>query len=227
MKPRSFTSSPGTFVGEVWEIARGTNLTGNGDQIVDVYTKGGNLELYSSIVALMPDYGLVFTLVSAGPDTSSSVVEALLSQVLVALVPALEAANKAQAKELYAGTYTAGTDRITLAIDSKSGLLVMNFSVNGVDDVVGAIGEAMGAAGLGQTTLRLYPTDLMVGSQTAWQGVYNTLTPAETVKDDASFFFADATCQSWTEMTVLSYGLVPVDQFILTEGGGGRTSTLR
>lgn len=60
------------------------------------------------------------------------------------------------------------------------------------------------------------------GSETAWQGVYETMTPAQVAKDGALFFFADATCQSWSEITVLSYGLVPVDQFVFTADEKGK-----
>ena len=222
LKPRTFTSSVGTFVGVVWEIARGTNLTGSDDRhIVDVYTKGGNLDQYSSIIALVPDYDFVFTLTSAGPETSSGTVNGILSGVLVALIPAFEAANKAQARERYAGTYTDGLNSITLAVDDGPGLLVRKFTVNDVDTVIDAVGEVMGAAP-GQTILRLYPTDLTAGAQTAWQGVYDTIPTAAAAKENAQLFFADATCQSWSEVTLYSYGLVPLDQFILTSDGDGR-----
>ena len=209
----------------MWEIARGTNLTGSNDgHIVDVYTKGGNLDLYSSIIALVPDYNFTLALASAGPvsDTNSGVVQGILSEILTALVPALDAANKAQAKEVYAGTYTTGDDSITLAVDDGGGLLVTNFSVNGVDNVVDAVGEAMGAVGPGQTTLRLYPTNLVAGAQTAWQGVYDTTPAAVAAKENALFFFADATCQSWSEIALMSYGVVPFDQFIFTADENGK-----
>lgn len=212
-------------MGEVWEIARGTNLTGSQDgHIVDVYTKGGNLDLYSSIIALVPDYNFTLALTSAGPvtNTNSGVVQGILSEILTALIPALEAVNQAQAREIYAGTYTAGNDSITLAVDNGGGLLVANFTVNGVDNVVDAVGEAMGAAGPGQTTLRLYPTDLTGGAQAAWQGVYDTTPAALVAKESGMFFFADATCQSWASISLLSYGLVPFDQFIFTSDENGK-----
>ncbi|KAK3669603.1 hypothetical protein LTR78_010541 [Recurvomyces mirabilis] len=217
LKPKAFTSSAGTFVGEVWEIAAGTDLTAASDgHIVHVYTKGGNLNLYSSIIALVPDYDFAFALTSAGSETGSGTVEAASSQVLDAIVPALEAANKAAAKERFAGTYSAGGNRITLPVDEEPGLLVTKFSVNGVESVIDAVGEFTANASPGQTELRLYPTDLAEGATMAWQGVFDSI-PADVAEvENQAFFWADATCQSWSELTTNSYGLAPLDQFLLT-----------
>lgn len=220
LKPRTFTSSLGTFVGEVWEIARGTNLTGGDGHSVDFYTKGGNFPDYSQIIALVPDYDLVFVILSAGPDTSSGVVQVMLSQIVEALIPAIDAAAKTQAKEIYAGTYTATSNAtITLSVDSGPGLLASNFSVNGID-VVEALGSLAGVDP-GVTTLRLYPTDLKAGKQTAWQGVYNYLAPAETAAVDDLLFFQQGSCQSWSELALESYGLRALDQFVFTMGDNG------
>ncbi|KAF2171447.1 hypothetical protein M409DRAFT_50885 [Zasmidium cellare ATCC 36951] len=223
LKPRSFTSSSGTFVGEVWEIARGMNLTGGDGHIVDVYTKGGNLNLYSSLIALVPDYDLIFAVTSAGPDTSEGIVQVLLSQVLDVLIPALDSTNKAQAKERYAGTYTSGNDSITLSVYSGPGLLVQNFTVNGVNTIISNIGQTIfGASGPGQTTLRLYPTNLVHGKERTWQGVYDVLSEDEAEEEDALLFFEQGSCQTWSEISLFSYGLRALDQFVLIEGEEGR-----
>lgn len=129
---------------------------------------------------------------------------------MTALIPALKAANKAQAKEVYAGTYTAGIDSITLAVDNEPGLFVTKFSVNGV--------KFMGAAGPGRTTLRLYPAELTAGNQTAWQGVYHTLPAADVAGEDALLFIAHGSCQTWSGIALQSHRLRPVDQFIFTKG---------
>ena len=197
-------------------------MTGGDGHIVDVYTKGGNLDGYSSLVALVPDYDFVFGLTSAGPDTNSGVVNVLFSKVLTALVPAFEAANKAQAKEVYEGTYTSGSDSITLKVDDGPGLLVTKFKVNGVSTVIDGVGALFGATAPGQTELRLYPTDLTAGNQTAWQGVYDTLPAAEVAKENKLLFFADGTCQSWSELALQSYGTVPLDQFVFTADEQGK-----
>jgi hypothetical protein len=170
----------------------------------------------------VPDYGLVFALTSAGPDTSEGAIQVILSQVMTALIPALEDANKAHAKNVYAGTYIADADHITLAVDDGPGLVVTNFSVNGVDTVIDGVGALMGAAGPGQTTLRLYPTDLTAGKQTAWQAVYNTLPAAEAAAEDALLFFAQGSCQTWSGIALQSYGLRPFDQFIFTADERGK-----
>ena len=104
-------------------------------------------------------------------------------------------------------------------MDEGPGLLVTNFSVNGVDTVIDGVGEAMGAAGPGQTRLRLYPTNLQSGTSSAWQGVYDTLPGQAAAAEDALLFFSQGSCQSWSELSLLSYGMRPLDQFILTADG--------
>lgn len=164
----------------------------------------------------------MFALTSAGPDTNEGLIQGLLSQIMTALIPALDAANKAHATAAYAGTYAAGSDSVTLAVDDGPGLRVTDFRINGVDTVIDGIGALMGAAGPGQTTLRLYPTDLAAGAQMAWQGVYDTLPQAEVAGEDALLFFAQGSCQTWSEIALQSYGLRPFDQFVFTADGAGR-----
>lgn len=102
-----------------------------------------------------------------------------------------------------------------LAVDSGPGLLVKNFSINGVDDVVDAVGG-------GPTTLRLYPTNLIEGNRRVWQGVYDSLSNAEAKEDDNLLFFAEGSCQTWSVIGLETYGLRALDQFVLEIDGEGR-----
>lgn len=52
------------------------------------------MDLYSSLIALVPDYDLVFALTSAGEETSGGLVQVLLSMVMKVLIPAIEQANR-------------------------------------------------------------------------------------------------------------------------------------
>lgn len=70
--------------------------------------------------------------------------------------------------------------------------------------------------------LRLYLTNLINWNQTAWQGVYDMLSPAGVIEDDAQSFFANAACQSWAELSIRSYGMVLIDQPILTTDEEGK-----
>ena len=81
------------------EIARATNITGGDGHIVDFYTKGGNLDLYSSQIALVPDYNLVFAVTSARPDTSEGLIQVLLSQIMTAPDPCNRSCEQGTGKE--------------------------------------------------------------------------------------------------------------------------------
>ncbi|KAF2731271.1 beta-lactamase/transpeptidase-like protein, partial [Polyplosphaeria fusca] len=64
LKPTSFTSTMMGAVGRPWEIYRVSDTIP--DHIVDLYTKGGDVGQYRSILALAPDYNIGFVVAVAG-----------------------------------------------------------------------------------------------------------------------------------------------------------------
>ena len=223
LKPATFTSSIGTFVGRPWEIARSDNVTSD-KRVVDFYTKAGNLYDYSSIIVLIPDYGIIMTLLTAGPDSGSFQTEAIITELIWNLLPAIEAAGKAEAQPIYPGTYQAGPDNnitasITLVLDDGPGLHVTNYTSQGHD----LIAEYAQLTGSSIPEVRMYPTDLTASNKTsqqiAWRAVYNTI--PETTAVDSLLFFAQGSCQTWSVEDLLSYGLVALDDFVFTLGPKG------
>ena len=127
-KARNFHVIHWHFVGRLWEIVRSDNATSD-KHVVDLYTQAGNLYDYSSIIVLIPDYGIIMTLLTAGPDSGSFRTQAIITELIWNLRPAIEAAGKAEAQLTYPGTYQAEqvnniTASITLLIDDGPGLHV-------------------------------------------------------------------------------------------------------
>ncbi|EXJ70281.1 uncharacterized protein A1O5_06349 [Cladophialophora psammophila CBS 110553] len=224
MKPKTFTSSAGVSVGAPWEIARGANLTSDA-RIIDFYTKTGNLGDYTAILVLVPDYDLVVAVNLAGPDSSIATIQAVFSTLVQSLLPGVDQVAKDEASRKYAGTYTsssspssssrASNSSITLSAD-EYGLVVSAFSANGVN-VLGASGASASA----NTTVRLYPSNLAAGNQSAWRAVYQTLSTAELDAFDAQLFFPQGSCQSWTGVDLLTYGFEALDYFVFTADQNG------
>lgn len=135
----------------------------------------------------MPDYDLVIAILTAGPEAPFELSFTLLSQLLTALLPALEQAG--QSEVIAAGmtgaftsttsddhahattATTSGTDAnanadaflssISLSLDDGPGLAISAWTVRGQD--VGALYASDAVAGVGAGTVvrpRLYPTDL-------------------------------------------------------------------
>ena len=71
----------------------------------------------------------------AGSQGSAGAVYVIATQILEALLPAIEAAGKAEATAAYAGNYTAGASNstTTLSVDDGPGLKATNFHINGKD----------------------------------------------------------------------------------------------
>jgi len=223
MKPKTFTSSSGVSVGEVWEIARGVNLTSDG-RTIDFYTKSGNIGDYTAVIALIPDYDLIIAINMAGPDSSLTAIQILLSAVATVLVPAVDDVAKATAAKQYSGTYVASSNSsITLAVDD-GGLFVSDFTANGADVLVGY--AAMSGADMGNTSIRLYPTGLSSGNRSAWRAVYNPNSAEELAEVDAQLFFPQGSCQSWSAIDLTTYGLQALDYFVFTEHANGTVATV-
>jgi len=64
MKPTIHTSSFTGSVGRPWEVCR-LVLPQPDDRVTNIYTKSGSLGLYTSILALLPDYGVGFVTIAA------------------------------------------------------------------------------------------------------------------------------------------------------------------
>ncbi|RSL62640.1 hypothetical protein CEP54_005570 [Fusarium duplospermum] len=185
-----------------WEIMRSDNVTSD-ERLVEFYTKGGDLGTYHALVAMIPDYDVVISVLTDGPETSGGVVQLLFSQVVTMMLPAIEAAGKAQAKTSFAGKYINKETNSTLVLeldDEGPGLNIAEWTVRGTDvnshwlNYLSAISTTLPEI---QVSARLYPTDLTVAEKVAWRAVYDLGSPEEIEAANAQLFWKDASCVSW------------------------------
>ncbi|KAH7310754.1 beta-lactamase/transpeptidase-like protein [Stachybotrys elegans] len=217
LKPRSHTASLGISVGSPWEIGRANNLTVDG-RVIDVYTKNGGVGDYLSLFILVPDYGLVLSIESAGELSRGAIQFGISDIILPPLVRALEAAGKAEAQTVYAGTYTGASTNstVTLEIDNEAGLHVASWIIDGRDikEAYIRLSSALGApAGPPYLVVRLVPAQLEGGGQVAWRAVFVT-TPPEAVPQINQLFIIHMACQSWFNMDPITYGMRSLNEFI-------------
>ncbi|KAF2963609.1 hypothetical protein GQX73_g9976 [Xylaria multiplex] len=223
MKPETSTSSPGLMLGGPWEILRSDTVTKDG-RLIEYYTKSGNVGSYNNVICLIPDYDLVITILSGGGEASADTVDIALTNVVTALLPAIEDASKTQGESNFGGTYSSSTTNssITLSLDDGPGFSVSNWTVRGVD-IIKNYG-AFGALSSGPTDLpvrvRLYPTNLASGRETAWRAYFDVGTAEQLAEGDAARFWPKGTCHTWASMDRLVYGFKSIDEFIFSTRKG-------
>lgn len=220
MKPLASTSSISTLVGAPWEIYRTNNVTKDG-RMIEFYTKAGDLFSYHSVIALIPDYDLVMVALVGGPEVSGATTYQIIGDASTALLPVIEQAGKAKAHIQYAGTYTdpSTNSSLTLSLDDGPGFRVTKWQVRGAD--------VSGAPLLGETPavpprVRLYPSNLSTGNQTAWRAMFED-SADEVAAEDALFPWDQFSCSSWSTLDKLIYQFQAQDLFIfdMVEGDGG------
>ncbi|KAK5656822.1 hypothetical protein OQA88_4370 [Cercophora sp. LCS_1] len=163
LKPHSFSSDPKAMVGMPWGVRR-IDLAENNTyyQFVHTYNKAGSIGSYYTLLALIPELDIGYTVMVAGQPPGSltmDIAEALTSTY----IPTLTNVARIQANATYAGTYrytgnmtssTNSTARynatlgrftkrqdhiqplnssLTVVIDDKPGLGVYNWFSNGTD----------------------------------------------------------------------------------------------
>ncbi|KAK1996400.1 beta-lactamase/transpeptidase-like protein [Colletotrichum falcatum] len=244
LKPSSFTSAPGGFVGKPWEGIASDNLTADG-RLVEVYTKGGDIISYHSLLALVPEYGVTVSVMAAGPEVGGgpySYYLLKLNELLPPLMRALDAAARDDALRDVVGTYAdAATDSaltIAAAADDGGGggggwgLSLTGWRARGFEVLPNLARYSflgVNATDLppnpGQTA-RLYPTGLEEGNRTAWRAVFDSFGPAARDAVDAAFFYPNASCVTWFSMDRATYGYKALDHFELTYGADGRVESV-
>lgn len=227
LKPVSSTSSLGRSMGAPWEILRSTNLTTDG-RLIELYTKGGDDGSYHSKFCLIPDYDLVVTILTAGPETDFTFSFSLLSRLLSTVLPAIEQAGKEEASLSIAGTYTDATTNssITLSLDDGPGMGISGWTVRG-QNVMNVYANISGVSA-GSIVPRLYPTNSQPDdSQSAWRAVFDTGTAEDNAEFDAIFAWPGQSCQTWANMDRFQYGFNGIDDFvfIMEEQAGGLAAT--
>ncbi|KAL7621803.1 hypothetical protein AAE478_007302 [Parahypoxylon ruwenzoriense] len=224
MKPASSTSSSGLLMGGPWEILRSNTVTKD-KRLIEFYCKGGNLNTYNNMLCLIPDYDLVVTILSGGSESNSDLVDLALTKVVQSLLPAIEDAGKAETLSRFGGTYVDVTTNstITLSLDDAPGFAVSNWVVRDVD-IIKNYGKFVALSSSPkdkQVSIRLYPTNLDSGCQTAWRAVFDIGSPEEIAQKEENSFWPDASCHTWASMDRLTYGFRSMDEFIFSVGGDG------
>jgi hypothetical protein len=216
LKPTSFTSSPIGFVGRPWEIYRSI-INAEDNRVVDIYTKGGNVGLYASLVALVPDFDIGFTVLIA---TETGVHPFTLAGVLTdALLSAVEEAARLDADKFYAGTYRSQAINSSVVLSSekgKPGLKLESWISNGTD---------MFPAFEMPKNFRLYPSNAggQYGqsdhngthvSRVSWKAIAET---NQGYRDYGAF----SACPTWFAIDRPGRGAYGVDDWVFTVGEEG------
>jgi len=203
LKPKASLAAPGAQLGDVWEIYRSNNLTAD-KRLIEIYTKAGDLGGYHAILALVPDYDLVVSILTAGPgnETTHDNPAFIFSEAIVALLPALEAAGRAEAMRNFAGTYSdpVSNSSLILSMDDGPGLSVSSWVVRGIDYLAnyGRYNNPLAQPDPNAKPVpaRIYPSNVKMRGHQAWRAVVDSTTPKQRLQRD-NVFWEGGSCNTW------------------------------
>ncbi|KAJ9415642.1 beta-lactamase/transpeptidase-like protein [Fusarium oxysporum] len=232
LKPNTFTSTWSASVGSPWEIYRVDNLTSDG-RIIDVYTKGGTLSGYQSGMAMIPDTGLVVSVLGAGPEVSSVWAQLATLNIVEALIPAMDVAARDEAKARFAGQYVDKKtgSALTLSLDNGPGLVLGNWTARDFNVLPNLNrfqpGRYNDTADSGIKSVRLYPTGIENKSRAAWRAVFPTLSDTEAEMIEGLTKVKDVTCITWHMLDRFIYNGLSMDHFEFQYGKDGKAVSIK
>ncbi|KAF6834584.1 hypothetical protein CPLU01_04869 [Colletotrichum plurivorum] len=225
LKPRGFTISPGYAIGAPWEIFTSTTILPSGLPL-RIYTKTGDLGSYSNVLLLVPDHDVTISILTAGPAADKLFFPTkVISPVVAALIPALEAANKEAAAANLVGTYAdpSTNSTLTLALDDEPGLSLQDLVVRNVDVLPNLPNYSTSPSEKTyNVTARLYPTNVKDGESWSWRAVYKNHDDDE-IRDDV--FYPEGSCP-WGFTDRTTYDYLALDDFVLTVGEDGAAKSI-
>jgi hypothetical protein len=200
----------------------------NGKRTVDAYNKAGRVGYYGSLLNLLPDYDVGFSIVVGGPSIPGNMNFNLADIIGGQLLPALESAAREQADATYAGSYSNAAANSTMRITTQAdrpGLGIEQWTSNGTDMAYVAV-ALQGQYTPVKPTIRLYPTGLETaradgGKRVAFKATYEDL---QVPSKPNSMFSTD--CGSWVGFTAVTYGSMPLDQFTFDVDAQGKVVSI-
>ena len=184
-------------------------------EVIDLYTKSGNAGLYNSLVVLIPDYEVAFTVLTAGD--SSSLVEILSEIIAETFLPAIYQISKQEAAGAFGGIYTstgAINSSLCFVSDGGPGLLIDRWISNSTDLLKYYQQVSGGAA-----QVRVYPMGLKSparngnsSAEVAWRAVFQPVAVANSTYRPRQIWNDD--CSTWFTVDAIVYGHNGVDDFV-------------
>ncbi|KAI1082497.1 beta-lactamase/transpeptidase-like protein [Whalleya microplaca] len=231
LKPAALTADIQEGIGYPWGVRRIAVPTGGGNRQIDAYSKAGSINVYMSLLVLLPDYDVGITALLAGgwPGNANWDIADTIGAVLV---PALETAAREEAGEAFAGVYNASStdggdswtnSSMTLTTaDGQPGLGVARWVSNGTDMVPVAVRYVLNY-NVTAPSIRLYPTGLETtvdsdggGRRVAFKAVVENLA----LPDRRGKMFS-TNCGTWVGQSTAVYADMPLDQFVFTLDADG------
>ena len=189
-------------------------------ELITSFNKAGSIGSYSSLLALLPEFNIGFSILIAGDHALNNwvVADTLGNSIL----PAAQQAVREQAQANYAGNYSSSAlnSSLTLTTDaSKPGIGITSWISNGTDMM--AISNLLLTSAISANfSARLYPTDLQVAAadgskQVVLKAIFEDLAAQAT---DSRF---TAGCGTWIGPTAVVYGAMALDEFVFTLDSSG------
>ncbi|KAF2845412.1 beta-lactamase family protein-like protein [Plenodomus tracheiphilus IPT5] len=232
LNPVTYTADYAAAVGAPWgvrriQLAKATQP----HRTLSVFTKAGSFRKYTSFLTLLRDFQLGFTIMVAGKPALNNFLGADL--LGASLIPAYDAVARDEADKIYSGTYVgqqtadmelATRSWLTISTDpNKPGLGVSPWFSNGTDMLELAIKLQSGSDDKPRRPeTRLYYTQLESqtkngGKRQAWKAVFED---TGGLPSGRQLFSTD--CGAWVGITGITYGSLPLDEFIFNFDNEGR-----
>lgn len=226
LKPTALTADIHEGVSSPWGIRR--IPLSDGSRVVDAYSKAGSINVYMSLLVLLPDYDVGISVLLAGGWPGNANWD-IADAIGATLLPALEDAAREEANAAYAGTYAAASDSnlnssLVLTTDpTRPGLGVEQWVSNGTDMIPVAVRYTLNY-NVTAPAIRLYPTGLESNAsetdgtrKVAFKAVVENLD----LEDHSGDMFS-TNCGTWVSQTTAVYADMPLDQFVFTVDKDGK-----
>ncbi|KAI0380509.1 beta-lactamase/transpeptidase-like protein [Hypomontagnella monticulosa] len=225
LKPTALTADIHEGVSSPWGIRR--IPLSDGSRVVDAYSKAGSINVYMSLLVLLPDYDVGISVLLAGGWPGNANWD-IADAIGATLLPALEGAAREEASAAYAGTYASNdtglNSSLVLSTDpARPGLGVEQWISNGTDMIPVAVRYTLNY-NVTAPAIRLYPAGLQSNAsetdgtrKIAFKAVIENLD----LEDHSGDMFS-TNCGTWVSQTTAVYADMPLDQFVFTVDKDGK-----
>ncbi|KAI0847320.1 beta-lactamase/transpeptidase-like protein [Daldinia vernicosa] len=233
LKPISFSSDPKSSVGAPWGVRQLQFSKDSPYQFATTFNKAGSLGRYSTLLAIIPDFNIGFSILAAG-DVPASLPMDIADTLSNTYLPTMVNTARIQANALYSGTYkdpnSAVNSSLSIVVDSKTpGLSLNSWISNGTNLLWYSVAMSRNVTkdywNQIRPSARLYPTGLWDatsdgGKRVAFKAIFEDLSLPNASKP----FTTD--CSTWVSVAGIMYGSKPLDQFIFNINAAGNVTSI-